>query len=487
MAHASTQLDTNLFLFNPPLRHALLVVRQLSTSLSTTGMLSLPPGETFNLDDFIRAQANVQDELRIKLDELSVTVLSSVRTACDEVVDQFLKANNIAANHKMTFMERAALRAECRRLTRFLRMVDIMMTDFLKSMVLEAMHALVAAVESTSLEPRIEIADDATDKTLARKRVASGAKSPLFRLVVHFKEHLSGEEGEETMSLHPNLEQLGRALDGIINESLRVVSSFVKVFSASETEMYVMPEGDEDETAGGEAAEETDLASTIRSNSVFSSCKDTIQRQLRYAMGAVRNYMDVFEPYHKIFYNNQKYASDVSVVFESGEVEAFMEAIAAYKAQMDEFKEMPCFADVGMMLVDSREMKSQMMPSPLSCIKAIREYLPQLAQRCAQALVDQVGSMNPVIAGEPNTVEAFVNKKKTKDLANVEMETYKSRQNYVRSLVHIMDDNQWGVPDDVKALMRMLKESVAALETNIQLADGKEEEETKKFSSQVRK
>ena len=38
---------------------------------------------------------------------------------------------------------------------------------------------------------------------------------------------------------------------------------------------------------------------------------------------------------------------------------------------------------------------------------------------------------------------------------------------------------------EYQALLRMLSEGLAALETNIQLADSKEEEEVKKFSAQV--
>lgn len=56
MQLAGAALDKSLFLFNPPLRNALLTVRQLSAPLSSLGMLSLPPRETFDVDDFIKAQ-----------------------------------------------------------------------------------------------------------------------------------------------------------------------------------------------------------------------------------------------------------------------------------------------------------------------------------------------------------------------------------------------------------------------------------------------
>ncbi|CAN0078858.1 unnamed protein product, partial [Discosporangium mesarthrocarpum] len=57
------------------------------------------------------------------------------RSSLDEVVEAFLVANSIAADHRMTFMERASLRNECRRLTRFLRLVDFIVIDTLRQLV----------------------------------------------------------------------------------------------------------------------------------------------------------------------------------------------------------------------------------------------------------------------------------------------------------------------------------------------------------------
>ena len=93
--------------------------------------------------------------------------------------------------------------------------------------------------------------------------------------------------------------------------------------------------------------------------------------------------------------------------------------------------------------------------------------------------------MNPLIASEPTSVEGYVLKKKTKDKANELMESFKEQQSYVRSLTLIMDDNEWKLPDNLKALTRMLKEAIPQLESNIQLSDTKEEEEVKKFSINV--
>lgn len=483
VSHALTQLESNFFQCNPPLRTALLKIRDLSMGLSEIGILSLPKGEAYILEDFIDKQATVHRDLRAKLNELSASVLHTVRAACDEVVDQFLKSNNIAANHKMTFMERAALRAECRRLTAFLRLVDITLTDYLKTMVIEAMNSFVAAVESDSLEPRKEIDDDLKQKDLDLNRKEKKWKTPLFRLVVDFI-RVPGRLSEP-MTIEPCLDRLNTSIDEVVDDALSCVSSFVKVFSSPETEMYVMPDKDDNEAGPGDGSENIDLSTSIRSLSVFSTARESVLRSVHQAFSAVQEYLTVFEPYQQIYFYNETYVTNIATVFESGDLEMFIEAITSYKAQVEDFRSMPRLADVGMFLVDSEAMKKQMTPSPVACLEAIRDYLPKLALGCAQTLLDTVGEMNPIIAGEPSTVEKYVNKKKTKDLANTEMESFKNKQSYVRSLVNIMDDNKWQVSDDVKAMMRMLKESILQLETNIQLADGKEDDETKKFSTQV--
>lgn len=75
------------------------------------------------------------DDVGQRLQELSRSVHEATRDALDAVVDQFLQSNEIVADHRMTFMERTSLRSQCRRLTRFLRMVDFLIMDTLRRLV----------------------------------------------------------------------------------------------------------------------------------------------------------------------------------------------------------------------------------------------------------------------------------------------------------------------------------------------------------------
>ena len=67
MLAAGAALTKNLFLFNPPLRNALLVVRQLSGPLSSLGMLSVPSKATYDIHDFITAQSEGMPSIQFTL------------------------------------------------------------------------------------------------------------------------------------------------------------------------------------------------------------------------------------------------------------------------------------------------------------------------------------------------------------------------------------------------------------------------------------
>lgn len=546
MEEASTRLSNNLFLFNGALRHALLTVREECTVLGSAALMDLS-GEAYNLDDFVKCQNIVHMEARTKIEALSQTVLSTARVACDEVVDEFLKENNIVANHKMTFMERASLRSECRHLTRFLRLVDIMVADFLRTMVIEALQALVYVVEWHSdgpIEPVLRgdgplvlnnpgassLSSPSKVMSLGSPVKKSGGQSkaaarrgPLFRATVNYKyippspvaktiadskadiksdkkkdesadkEKLNAEmeaEAEEdfssiVMTMSPSLEDLNTAVDGVIYDTLEVVRSLEKVFTSTEAEMYVMPaEGDDTDgnDGGGQGGDSVDFASAIRGSQAFSKSKELVHQHLHKAYLAMQNYVQRFQSPIHTFLENQKEAAAVAQRFESGEAAGFQSAIAEYRKQVDLFSNVPKFADVGVMLVDSESLKQMMLPSPLECLQSLQAYLPQLIMTQAQLLMEEVGSMNPIIAGDPPTVEAYVLKKKTKDKAATGMEAYRERLTYLRNLVNVLEDNEWPSGDDVKAIMRMLKDAIGQLDINIQLAEGKEDEEVKKFS-----
>jgi hypothetical protein len=83
------------------------------------------------------------------------------------------------------------------------------------------------------MKPRPEAADNVDKRAIARKRLEQKLKAPLFRVVVNFKRDLSGEEGEETLTLSPGIDELMESINTVINESVDVVCSFARATRAA--------------------------------------------------------------------------------------------------------------------------------------------------------------------------------------------------------------------------------------------------------------
>jgi hypothetical protein len=89
---AARKIGSSLFSFTPPLREALRMTCSQCLELAKNGLIvfrgkDTQKLETFRLDDFTELQYQTQAEIRVKLNVLSVSVLASVRSACDEVLN----------------------------------------------------------------------------------------------------------------------------------------------------------------------------------------------------------------------------------------------------------------------------------------------------------------------------------------------------------------------------------------------------------------
>lgn len=91
LSRAKKVLLNSLFFFSPPLRTSLLSTRKEFIALANTGIIALTRDEVLKLHEFAALQQQVHTDFRNKLSSLSVTVLASVRTACDEVVLYFAR------------------------------------------------------------------------------------------------------------------------------------------------------------------------------------------------------------------------------------------------------------------------------------------------------------------------------------------------------------------------------------------------------------
>lgn len=459
MALSVKSLNEKLFIFNRSLCSAMLSAKSLTLDLrANSSVISLEPNDTiFTLEEFLNIQSQCYDNIQRKLDDLSNKIISLVRIACDDVIDSFLKANNINSDNKMTFMERASLRAQCKRLTRFLKMIDIFVIDFLIFLVLDSVANFAKAVslqidDPDMIEPQIHTSNRDTIASLLKKRHVS-TSSPLFHISIQFSDFSFND-----ISILPSCDYFVRKLEFVISNSIDVVKSCLSIYNAPELESYRIADGlvesngefISEDNSRNEGEDVMDLPSIIKFNSNYVKHRDTILKFVNLSYSVASEYLEVFKPFIDTVCSNLKFIEEIPKNFNDVSRDAFTDTIDYYENLKVEFLKIPQYAMIGAFFVDSESLKTTFEPSPCESLASLRAWIPKVATIRAQELLDNIGELNPILASDPSSVDAYILKKKAKDTALENLESFRDRENYIISLVSLMEENKLALPEDLK-------------------------------------
>jgi len=292
---------------------------------------------------------------------------------------------------------------------------------------------------------------------------------------------------EAVMVLTPSINVVKTAMRGVLYDAMVVISAPPRLLSHPDLAPYTAAADDDSLDNTASSANDIDLTEVVTSAEAYRKCSNDIFNGLDSAFENVDNFCTVFMPYGRTFLRNEANLGGMSGDGYSGpmELSAFEAAIALYKGQIAEFDEVPTAADIGIVQVDSIELKKRLIPSPTRCLQAIRDLLPRLMTKLTSALVDEVRNMYNVVASSPSEVEPFVAKVEMLEKSQEALPAFRDRENYIRSIAQLMAENQWGIEDDLKAQFRMLKDALIDLESSAEKATASLEEDTKKFARQV--
>jgi dynein heavy chain len=365
---ASKIIKAQLFLFAPALRDALLKVQGLCQDTLTYGLLSADPSVTYELNDFVKEQEERQAEMAEGLVRFSADVQQVARSACDDVVDQFLKQAKIVADHRMTFMERAALRSECRKLTRFLRLVDCHVVAALRELALEAAENALRLVDPPPerLPKHVVFRDDPDaspskpDPLAFLNEDEEVSATPLFRVEVSFV--------DSELQLSPSKQAMQLCFNDVLQSCLRVVGIPDRIFAHPDLALYVMTDGDE---VHGEQREEITVQDLVGREPNWRSCSQDIADALARTFDQTAEYCEVFQPYAgkgSVSVENDAFLAGHKTAFgDPVDLQAYSDAINKFRDQRDDFRTIPRSADVSILRVDSLNLKTELLPSPTLC------------------------------------------------------------------------------------------------------------------------
>jgi dynein heavy chain, axonemal len=437
-AASAQHLTDSLFLLNPTLRTALMRLRRLCFDAAEWGLFTCDRTRTYTLESFVALQNEKRVLVTTWLAEFSTDVSALVRSACDDVLDSFLASNSIHADHKMTFMERAALRTACRRLTKFVRLADFLVRDTLLGLALDSTQQLLSFLlpPAAQLPPRVIRTDmpkavamgeeaplvhagaqsavgaAGSAVAAARKNKGAAAVTPMFvvsvsmeapgsagaatasrsrtrrRSSIERRRSIASDAGasdEPTLVLTPSLSVVRGALKSVLYDAMVVISAPQRLLNHADLLPYTRAASDDteepDAAASGSGEADVDLTEVVTTHVSYKRLAAEMFAGLDAAFGAVEEFCAVYRPYASTFLSNEGSVAVLDTrLTVASEVSEFESAIAMYRGQVAGFEHVPTSADIGILRVDSSEFKRRLLPSPIKCLQALRELLPQV--RC---------------------------------------------------------------------------------------------------------
>ncbi|TYZ65733.1 hypothetical protein PybrP1_011994 [[Pythium] brassicae (nom. inval.)] len=508
--NAKKALNDKLFLLTPSLQSTLLGLRALCLEVAGLELIFFRPRTTYSLREFEAEQKATRDSITAQLAAFSARSLKLCVKACDAVIDGFLEANKISADHKMTFMERAALRKECRNLTNFLRLADFLTIDATIQLTVRSFARLydvlaagrahlsaaaaVRAAAAQGSDVAVSVASTASS-TVPTKPAAGGAGKkasgsaanamPAAPFTAVFAVSVETESGAATgMSAEPGHDAWNAALQRALKEALRMVETPARHLGHDALAPYTTASA-EDEGKNGWSVEQLNVALILNEDAKFSGLTNEIFVALDDAFEAVEDYIEVFAPYQHTYAENETQAARLAETYERAPLEFFTDSIDKYRAQAASFADIPDAATVGIFRVDSAGFKSRLLPNPDRCVLGIRALLPTLMKKGSAALLETINELSPVAFSTPSTPESFVQKVVHMAAVGTLLPELKARYRRVYEMGILMDNYDWRVPDDIKEDIILMKEGVLSLEGTVTKFEGEVDSDTARFSQVI--
>ena len=209
--------------------------------------------------------------------------------------------------------------------------------------------------------------------------------------------------------------------------------------------------------------------------------KDGIMEDLQGAIAEAYKYAEVFIPFQDTYTENASKQDNSVEEFRTAEISVFEGLISQFKGQEDEFGGIPVLANVDIIQVDSKELKSRLLPSPHLCLLAVKDVIPRIMTVEADNLSEDLSEYNLKAAEEPVSVKNFTDKCAFLASSSDFLPLLSDRFSRIKQLGTLLENHSWSIPDEIAAKMTMIQESFNSLQDSIQASEAKKEEDTARF------
>ena len=476
MAQCRQVLQHTLVTLNPHLRPALLQVKKLLHAASqwnvfvigqqrqsaaaagaaaggkaglhpSTGMLSCASSSSsvlsssvwpLTLPSFHQLHGRQQSANRSSVSALSGECRSIVFGACQADLQHFLRVNGFRGSddgsggpaddmadgvpRRVSHAEKAANRTKCRKLTKFIRLVDYLCTDALITLTQDRTRDALQAVSATQ-------GSHGSVPTAAHhsvQHVLGATSAALFSVELE----LSDADTGHSLLFHPSAAEFEQSVVRMIEDGtaglmdnyqpLLFDPTFLPFTKNSlEDSKQQQPSPVEQQNGQAETTREDggELSgpfggSVASAGSVsvhtpqFVAMVSDIRRALSSAFSLAAEHSKSFHPFRDVFVHNSRL--DITAQYSTATIPVYAQLIGQFQQETALIAGMPTASQIGILCLDSSRLKALFLPSPKQRLAELERLLPAVARDKVRSQLAVLKDAIAQLSSIPSTVTEFV-------------------------------------------------------------------------------
>ncbi|KAL7403678.1 hypothetical protein ABVT39_003711 [Epinephelus coioides] len=405
---ARKSLQEHLFIVSQSLSPTLMDIRKMCYQISDTCLCHMEKKRTYTLQEFQDIQFKQLQEVVVDLKKFQDLVKEVTVCACRNYLST-LPFNSDKPDDSVIARIKKTWHAS--RLTRFIRLVDYLVVNTLHTLVENSVAKLLSAlreqihvtpsnaiIQSWNQHP--EAAADPTEDQMSKKSVESDTPSfqPMFISQLMLETN--------ALTYKPSEENFQEAFAEIILWFEKTVMS-VETLTA-DPDFDSVTEPGHCETMKIQYEDAPCLESILDNDGNFQSIIQDIKESLQFAFDAAKVYSHTFERFRLFYKENESLDVDAMRQQEHG-LPFYEEALELYHSEHKEAIAIQKKRHLGLLLVDTKQLREKLVSSPLRCLEVISEMLTQLARTKLNAVIAEACDAQFKLESSPSTTAEFAN------------------------------------------------------------------------------
>ncbi|XP_012629713.3 dynein axonemal heavy chain 6 [Microcebus murinus] len=503
-------LQKNLFIVNPYLRPALLKINDMCYHLSFMGLCYVEKTHTYTLYEFKTVQVIRLAEVMERLEEFRNEAKQVVRKACrlalravgfipdDCTVERFEDFKRVDSgayidmpfdlpthgdSDRMTYTEQASKRHHCTRLTCFIRLNDYLIENTMHVLTVNSVNSLLNyltdklkrtpsadVIQKWITEERSETTDKKGAPVMERQE-EDESLIPMFltELILTV----------QSLLFEPSLEDFLDGISGAINHCQNTVLSIPNLVPDSYFDAFTSPYINnklEEKTCGTGPS----LASVFEDDKNFHAIICQIKETIQAAFESARLYAATFEKF-QIFFKENESLDLQALKLQEPDVKYFSEQLEKYHKQHKDAIALRPTRNVGLLLIDTKQLKEKLIPSPLRCLEVLNFMLPRQSKKKVDAIISEAQDAEYKLEFVPTTTIEYVNSLVFLDEIQERIESLEEEGNTVIQMYKLIEQYQVPTPPEDFAVFATMKPSIVAVRNAIDKSVGDRETSIKQF------